>query len=82
MVGRTKEVNEKKRTYVNSFNNLTEEYQKIVIFTCDNVGSTQLQSVRKELRGKGVVLMGKNTLMKKGITIQNNEKLKKINANN
>jgi len=57
---------------------LTEEYQKIVVFTCDNVGSTQLQSVRKDLRGKGIVLMGKNTLMKKAISIQSNEKLRKL----
>jgi large subunit ribosomal protein LP0 len=70
MVGRTKEVIEKKKTYVSSFINLTEEYQKIIVFTCDNVGSTQLQSVRKDIRGKGVVLMGKNSLMKKAIQLQ------------
>jgi len=79
MVGRTKEVNDKKKNYVSSFINLTEEYQKIVIFTCDNVGSKQLQSVRKELRGKGVVLMGKNTLIKKGIVLnKKNEKIKHL----
>jgi large subunit ribosomal protein LP0 len=79
MVGRTKEVDEKKKTYVSTFTNYTEEFQKIVIFTCDNVGSTQLQSIRKELRGKGVVLMGKNTLMKKAIQLnKKNENLKKL----
>jgi large subunit ribosomal protein LP0 len=79
MVGRTKELVEKKKTYVSTFLNLTEEYQKIIIFTCDNVGSTQLQSIRKELRGKGVVLMGKNTLMKKAVAIsKKNESLKKL----
>jgi len=79
MVGRTKEVDEKKRTYVNAFNNLTEEYKKIILFTADNVGSKQLQDIRKELRGKGVVLMGKNTLMKKAINInKSNENLKKL----
>jgi len=70
----------KKKTYVSSFINLTEEYQKIIVFTCDNVGSTQLQSVRKDIRGKGVVLMGKNSLMKKAIQLQKkkNEHLKKL----
>jgi len=74
MVGRTKDIDEKKKNYVSSFINLTEEYKKIVVFTCDNVGSTQLQSVRKEIRGKGVMLMGKNTLIKKGIAL--NKKMK------
>jgi len=79
MVGRTKEVDEKKRTYVSTFTNLTEEYQKIIIFTCDNVGSSQLQTIRKEIRGKGIVLMGKNTLMKKAINLnKKNNNLNKL----
>jgi len=32
---------------------------------CDNVGSNQMQKIRMGLRGKAVVLMGKNTLMRK-----------------
>jgi ribosomal protein L10 len=60
MVGRTREVDPKKKNYVVGLTNYTEEFQKVIIFTCDNVGSSQLQSIRKELRGKGVVLMGKN----------------------
>jgi large subunit ribosomal protein LP0 len=59
--------------------NYTEEFQKVIIFTCDNVGSSQLQSIRKELRGKGVVLMGKNTLIRKAINLnKKNENLKKL----
>ncbi|KAK4403371.1 60S acidic ribosomal protein P0 [Sesamum angolense] len=35
----------------------------------DNVGSNQLQNIRKGLRGDSVVLMGKNTMMKRSIRI-------------
>jgi len=44
-----------------------DEYKNILIVTIDNVGSNQMQKVRVALRGKGVVLMGKNTLMRKVI---------------
>lgn len=48
-----------------------------MIAECNNVGSTQIQAIRKALRGKGVVLMGKNTMIKKAIEINkdNNPKL-------
>jgi len=43
------------------------EYKNILICTVDNVGSHQMQKVRISLRGKGVVLMGKNTICRKAI---------------
>lgn len=42
-----------------------EEYKAILIIGVDNVGSNQLQQVRIALRGKAVILMGKNTMMRK-----------------
>lgn len=33
----------------------------------DNVGSRQFQNIRQSLEGLGVVLMGKNTMMRKAI---------------
>jgi large subunit ribosomal protein LP0 len=58
--GRNKEVIMKKKLYVHKLINLIEQYNKIIIFTCNNVGSSQLQDIRKQLRGKGTILMGKN----------------------
>jgi len=43
------------------------EYTNILICTVDNVGSHQMQKVRMSLRGKAVVLMGKNTICRKAI---------------
>jgi len=42
-----------------------DEYKNVVIVTVDNVGSKQMQQVRIALRGKAIVLMGKNTLIRK-----------------
>lgn len=33
----------------------------------DNVGSRQMQHIRRAMRGRGVILMGKNTMMRKAI---------------
>ena len=46
----------------------------------DNVGSKQMQTIRMSLRGKAVVLMGKNTMMRKAIRghLENNPALEKL----
>jgi len=44
-----------------------QEYKNVLICTVDNVGSHQMQKVRISLRGKAVVLMGKNTICRKAI---------------
>jgi len=46
---------------------LLEEYPKCFVVGADNVGSKQMQEIRIALRGKAVVLMGKNTMMRKAI---------------
>jgi large subunit ribosomal protein LP0 len=46
---------------------LFEEYPKCFIVGADNVGSKQMQQIRVSLRGTAVVLMGKNTMMRKAI---------------
>lgn len=38
---------------------------QIVVVTVDNVGSNQMQMNRRNLRGKGELLMGKNTMIRK-----------------
>ncbi|KAJ7532773.1 hypothetical protein O6H91_13G019700 [Diphasiastrum complanatum] len=58
---------EKKAVYDKKLCGLLEEYSKALICVADNVGSTQLQQIRKGLRPDSVVLMGKNTMMKRTI---------------
>jgi len=60
---------EKKTAYFNKLVNLLEEYQKILIVLCDNIGSSHMQKIRIDLRGKAVLLMGKNTMMRKAIRL-------------
>lgn len=57
-----------------------DEYPKCFIVGADNVGSKQMQQIRISLRGMAVVLMGKNTMMRKAIRghIENNASLDKI----
>ena len=58
---------ERKTEYFEKMKELLSTYTKCFIVNVDNVGSTQLQMTRKTLRGKGEVLMGKNTMMRKVI---------------
>ena len=46
----------------------------------DNVGSKQMQQIRMSLRGHAIVLMGKNTMMRKAIRghLANNPKLEHL----
>ncbi|KAL9291008.1 putative ribosomal protein L10P [Arabidopsis thaliana] len=60
---------EKKIAYDTKLCQLIDEYTQILVVAADNVGSTQLQNIRKGLRGDSVVLMGKNTMMKRSVRI-------------
>jgi len=44
-----------------------EEYKSIFIVGVDNVSSQQMHEIRKALRGDAVVLMGKNTMVRRAI---------------
>jgi len=57
----------KKLEYMKKLTALMEEYPRIVLVTCDNNGSKHMQNIRRGLRGRAVLLMGKNTLMRKAI---------------
>lgn len=57
----------RKQAYFSKLINLLEEYPRILIVGADNVGSSHMQQIRKSLRGKAVLLMGKNTMMRKAI---------------
>ncbi|CAN1235487.1 60S acidic ribosomal protein P0 [Linum perenne] len=66
---------EKKIQYDKKLCRLLDDYSRILIVEADNVGSKQLQDIRKGLRGDSIVLMGKNTMMKRTIRLhsQNTE---------
>jgi len=55
----------RKEKYVERLKSTVAEYKNVLIVGVDNVGSNQMQKVRLALRGKAVVLMGKNTLIRK-----------------
>ncbi|XP_025257041.1 60S acidic ribosomal protein P0-like isoform X1 [Theropithecus gelada] len=59
---------------------LLDDYPKCFIVGADNVGSKQMQQIRMSLSGKAVVLMGKNTMMRKAIRghLENNPALEKL----
>jgi large subunit ribosomal protein LP0 len=55
----------RKSAYWIKLNSALDEYKNILIIGVDFVGSKQMQQVRIALRGKGIVLMGKNTIIRK-----------------
>jgi len=69
-----------KANYFTRLVQLMDEYPKCFIVGADNVGSKQMQQIRIGLRGSAVVLMGKNTMMRKAIRghLDNNPALEKI----
>jgi ribosomal protein L10 len=50
----------RKQSFFGKLLKLLDEYNKVFIVGADNVGSSHLQKIRVALRGKGVILMGKN----------------------
>lgn len=60
-------IREKKAEYFSKLREYLEEYKSIFVVGVDNVSSQQMHQVRKALRGRGVVLMGKNTMVRRAI---------------
>lgn len=69
-----------KSNYFMRITALFDEYPRAFIVNADNVGSKQMQQIRISLRGRGVVLMGKNTMMRKAIRghLETNPALEKL----
>lgn len=57
----------RKQAYFTKVNSLLQEYSKIMIVEADHVGSNQMHQIRASLRGKAVILMGKNTMIRKAV---------------
>ncbi|KAK4606150.1 hypothetical protein RGQ29_000423 [Quercus rubra] len=60
---------EKKILYDKKLCTLLSQYSQVLIVHADNVGSNQLQKIRTGLRGDSVILMGKNTMMKRSVRL-------------
>jgi len=61
---------DKKQLYFDKLIKLVKNYDKVVIVTADNVGSNHMQRIRANLRkvpGDNIILMGKNTMIRKAI---------------
>jgi large subunit ribosomal protein LP0 len=56
-----------KAGYFDKLKGLLEDYKSIFIVTVDNVSSQQMHEIRQSLRGEGVVLMGKNTMVRRAL---------------
>lgn len=56
-----------KAVYFDKLKGLLDDYKSIFIVTVDNVSSQQMHEIRHSLRGQAVVLMGKNTMVRRAI---------------
>jgi len=66
---------------VGKFQDAVKQYKNVLIVGVDNVGSNQMQKVRIALRGQAIVLMGKNTLVRKILRdMIEGEKMTKLEA--
>jgi ribosomal protein L10 len=51
---------QRKNEYFTKIVRLVDEYPNLLVVGADNVGSNQMQQIRRALRGKAILLMGKN----------------------
>jgi large subunit ribosomal protein LP0 len=60
---------EKKEAYHNRLCDYLNTFDKAFIVHADNVGSKQMSDIRAALRPESIILMGKNTMMKRSIRL-------------
>lgn len=58
---------EKKAVFLEKLDGYLNDYSRILLVDADNVTSLQMAQVRANLRGKAMMLMGKNTLIRRQI---------------
>ncbi|GJE94551.1 60S acidic ribosomal protein P0 [Phanerochaete sordida] len=56
-----------KELYFQKLKELIAKHPSIFVVNVDNVGSNQMHQIRVALRGKGVVVMGKNTMVRRAL---------------
>jgi len=59
----------KKQIYFDKLTNLCINHPKALIVSIDHVASKQMQDIRIDLRGRAVVVMGKNTMIRKALAL-------------
>jgi large subunit ribosomal protein LP0 len=60
---------EKKTAFLERLDQYIDNYSKILIIHADNVTSLQMAQVRRDLRGKAAMLMGKNTMIRRQLKL-------------
>lgn len=70
----------RKMQYADRLRTLLRAYTKVLILNIDNVGSNQMQKVRLSLRNKAILLMGRNSIIRRIIReeMKANPKLKAL----
>ena len=63
------DVQARKALYFDKLKVLLDDNRSILICNVDNVGSNQMHQIRQSLRGEATILMGKNTMVRKGTLI-------------
>jgi large subunit ribosomal protein LP0 len=58
---------DRKEEYCVKLRALLDKYNKVLVVNADNVGSHHMQKIRESIRGKGILLMGKNTMIRRVI---------------
>jgi len=61
----TKVYSDRKVDYYGKVLDLLRGYSRVFVVQADNVGSKQMQQIRLAIRGKAILLMGKNTMIRK-----------------
>jgi large subunit ribosomal protein LP0 len=64
---------EKKQAYHENLINLVSTYPSVLVVQADNVGSHHMQNIRRSIRGLGVLLMGKNTMIRRTLRLHKAE---------
>merc|ERR1711981_214225 len=62
-----------KANYFEKLLDAMRTYNKFLLVSADNVSSKQFAEIRRSIRGKGLIIMGKNTMMKKCIRMNLDE---------
>jgi len=62
-----------KKNYFTKVTTLLDEFPKCFVVGADNVSSKQMQMIRRSMRGKAEILMGKNTMMRRAINMHLSE---------
>lgn len=57
-------VSQRKAEYREKLIRYLQDHKTILVVTANHVGSSQIQTIRQELRGRALILMGKNTLVR------------------